>query len=387
MENNYTTGQLAKLAGVSERTIRYYDQQGLLKPSFLMENGYRCYRDEDVVTLQKIISLKYLGFSLVEIKTMLQEERPIAWQQSLDMQIDMIDQKIQHMNILKESLVSAKEMLEKDEMNWEQFTKLVDMNDQDEKIIEHYRSAKHLAIRIQLHEMFSTNPKGWFPWLIENIDFQHMYRMLEIGCGNGTLWENCKVDLRNRELFLSDISEGMVEAARQRLGEDYSYMCFDCQRIPFKKEYFDGVIANHMLFYVNDMGAALKEIYRVLRKGGVLYCSTYGSLHMKEITALVQGFDARATLSDQALFERFGLDHGKDFLTEYFEEVSCLHYEDSLEITEVQPLFEYIMSCHGNQKEILSPRLEEFMNYLQEVLDKNGAIHVTKDAGLCICKK
>lgn len=98
MENNYTTGQLAKLAGVSERTIRYYDQQGLLKPSFLMENGYRCYRDKDVVILQKIISLKYLGFSLVEIKTMLQEEKPIAWQQSLDMQIDMIDQKIQHID-------------------------------------------------------------------------------------------------------------------------------------------------------------------------------------------------------------------------------------------------------------------------------------------------
>lgn len=387
MKKTYTTGQFAKLAGVSERTIRYYDQQGLLKPSFLMENGYRRYEETDLKALQKIMSLKYLGFSLLEIKTMVQEETPIAWQQSLDMQIDMIDKKIQHMNILKESLVSAKELLKKDAMNWEQFTKLVDMHDQDEKIIEHYRSAKHLAIRIQLHEMYSTNPRGWFPWLIEHIDFQHMYRGLEIGCGNGTLWKNCNVDLRNRELFLSDVSEGMVESARQELGEDYSFMCFDAQKIPFKKDYFDAVIANHMLFYVNDMEVALKEIQRVLRKGGILYCTTYGASHMKEITEIVQGFDPQATLSDQVLYERFGLEDGEISLNGYFAHVKCLHYEDSLEITEVQPLFDYIMSCHGNQREILSHRLDAFKEYLQELLQKQGAIHVTKDAGLFICEK
>lgn len=387
METYYTTGQFAKLAGVSERTIRYYDQQGLLKPSFLMENGYRCYQEQDLMTLQKIVSLKYLGFSLLEIKTMLQEDAQIAWESSLDMQIGLIDKKIQHMNILRESLVSAKEMLAKDEMNWEQLAKIVDMNDQDERIIEHYRSAKHLAIRIQLHEKYATNPQGWFPWLLAHIDFQHMYRMLEVGCGNGILWKNCNVDLRNRELFLSDVSQGMVESARQLLGEEYSYMCFDCQKIPFKKEYFDAVIANHMLFYVNDIDAAVKEIQRVLRTDGILYCSTYGSLHMKEITEIVQRFDPSATLSDQALYERFGLDHGEAFLSRYFKKVTCIRYEDALEITEAQPLFDYIMSCHGNQKERLLHRLEEFKLYLEQLVEEQGSIHVTKDAGLFICQK
>lgn len=387
MKSYYTTGQFAKLAGVSERTIRYYDQQGLLKPSFLMENGYRCYEKQDLIALQKIMSLKYLGFSLVEIKTMLQEDKADAWESSLDMQISMIDKKIQHMNLLKESLVSAKRMLARDEMNWEQLAKIVDMNDQDEKIIEHYRSAKHLAIRIQLHEKYSTNPHGWFPWLIEHIDFQHMYRMLEIGCGNGTLWKNCSVDLRNRELFLSDVSQGMVESARQLLGEDYSYMCFDCQKIPFKKEYFDAVIANHMLFYVSDMDVAVKEIQRVVRANGILYCSTYGSMHMKEITEIVRDFDANATLSDQSLHERFGLETGADFLGRYFKSVNCIRYEDALEITEVQPLLDYIMSCHGNQKEFLAPRLEEFKEYLQKRMEEQGFLHVTKDAGLFICQK
>ena len=62
----YKTGQFAKLANVSERTIRYYDKIGLLKPSFVMENGYRQYSDLDLLKLQKILSLKHLGFSIEE---------------------------------------------------------------------------------------------------------------------------------------------------------------------------------------------------------------------------------------------------------------------------------------------------------------------------------
>ena len=70
MKSYFTTGQFARLANVTERTIRYYDKQGLLKPSFIMENGYRKYSEDDFIRLQRIISLKQLGFSLNEIKMM-----------------------------------------------------------------------------------------------------------------------------------------------------------------------------------------------------------------------------------------------------------------------------------------------------------------------------
>ena len=59
----YTTGQFAKMANVSNRTIRYYDKQGLLKPHHISEKGYRYYSDDDFVKLQQILSLKNLGFS------------------------------------------------------------------------------------------------------------------------------------------------------------------------------------------------------------------------------------------------------------------------------------------------------------------------------------
>ena len=72
---------------------------------------------------------------------------------------------------------------------------------------------------------------------------------------------------------------------------------------------------------------------------------------------------------------------------EYFFNVQRMDYEDSLEITESKPLIDYIMSCHGNQNEILGPRLNEFKEYIEELLENNDKIVVTKQAGLFVCRK
>jgi len=64
----YTVKQLAALAGVSVRTLHYYDQFGLLKPEFRTANSYRHYGDDSVVRLQQIMFFRELDFSLEEIK-------------------------------------------------------------------------------------------------------------------------------------------------------------------------------------------------------------------------------------------------------------------------------------------------------------------------------
>ena len=89
----YKTGEFAKMANVSIRTIRYYDNVGLLKPSKIADNGYRIYTDKDFIKLQKILSLKYLGFSLDDIFSMTVNDNHISLQQSLSLQKKMIDQK------------------------------------------------------------------------------------------------------------------------------------------------------------------------------------------------------------------------------------------------------------------------------------------------------
>lgn len=63
----YTVNQLAKIAGVSVRTLHYYDEIGLLKPSYIRENGYRCYEEKELLKLEQILFFKELEFPLEDI--------------------------------------------------------------------------------------------------------------------------------------------------------------------------------------------------------------------------------------------------------------------------------------------------------------------------------
>jgi len=64
-------GELAKKAGVTVRTLQYYDKEGLLCPSAASEGGFRLYSDKDMVMLMRILMMKQLGFGLAEIKACL----------------------------------------------------------------------------------------------------------------------------------------------------------------------------------------------------------------------------------------------------------------------------------------------------------------------------
>ncbi len=63
----YTVKQLAKLTGVTVRTLHYYDEIGVLKPSFIKENGYRYYKEKELAKLQQILFLRELEFPLESI--------------------------------------------------------------------------------------------------------------------------------------------------------------------------------------------------------------------------------------------------------------------------------------------------------------------------------
>lgn len=72
--SEYTIGDLAKKLNIITRTIRYYDQKGLVKPSRVSESGYRLYSAKQVKQLKLIIFLKELGFSLKDIQKILEDK-------------------------------------------------------------------------------------------------------------------------------------------------------------------------------------------------------------------------------------------------------------------------------------------------------------------------
>lgn len=72
----YTTGEVAKLCGVSVRTVQFYDAKDLLHPAGLTDGGRRLYSEDDLDRMRLICALKSLGLSLESIKGILKSERP-----------------------------------------------------------------------------------------------------------------------------------------------------------------------------------------------------------------------------------------------------------------------------------------------------------------------
>lgn len=386
----YSSGQFAKKAHVTLRTIRYYDKQNILKPSAKTPAGARLYTEADFAKLQQILLLKYLGFSLQDIREMTLASADQQYLlESMRVQKKLIQERIEEMQAMNDAIDSTMNAIQqKQELDWNRMFDLIHLTAVERSLKTQYQNAANISARIRLHREYSVNPKGWFPWLLEQCELHEGMRILEIGCGNGALWsENREWIPEHMQVVLSDKSDGMLRDVQRELGEDeqFSYERFDCNEIPYGEAEFDLVIANHVLFYCEDIPQVLSECKRVLRPNGQFLCSTYGRNHMKEITELVQRFNKDIVLSADCLYEHFGLENGADILNAFFDEVEERIYEDAIEIDEPEPLISYILSCHGNQNQLLLDQYKEFGEFVSNQM--RGGFHITKEAGAFVCRK
>ncbi len=112
--SKYTTGELAKLCGVTVRTVQYYDARGILIPSELTEGGRRLYSEDDLKRLKVICFLRELDIPIDAISLLLNEEHPekvislLIEQQEKDLMDEIADkeEKLQKLRELKNGLKS-----------------------------------------------------------------------------------------------------------------------------------------------------------------------------------------------------------------------------------------------------------------------------------------
>ncbi|ASA20605.1 MerR family transcriptional regulator [Paenibacillus donghaensis] len=92
-------GELAEKMGITVRTLQYYDKEGLLRPSATSVGGRRLYTQKDMVKLHQILSMKFLGFSLAEIKNqVISLDTAAEVLQVLEQQKRVIEQQIVHLS-------------------------------------------------------------------------------------------------------------------------------------------------------------------------------------------------------------------------------------------------------------------------------------------------
>lgn len=243
-----------------------------------------------------------------------------------------------------------------------------------EAIEEQYRSSANLAARIALHREFSTNRYGLQRWIFDRLALAPGQRVLEIACGAGSLWS----DNRDRmpsglRLIVSDLSPGMVETTRRAMPAAAGYVACALPDLPFGDDIFDLVIADHMLYHVNERQRGLREIRRVLRHGGTLFAATNGREHLHEIKALMSDFG----IEGGDISASFTLENGEGQLRQVFGEVRREDYPDALRVTDPELLLRYIAS--------ISPRVEarrkEMRAAVAARIAADGAFYVVKSTG------
>ncbi len=250
-----------------------------------------------------------------------------------------------------------------------------------------YRDAANLNARIALHTRFATDAYPWQRWVFDQLALPAGARVLELGSGPGRLWiENADRLPPDWEITLSDLSPGMVAEAQANLataGRSFQLEQIDAQAIPFPAADFDAVIANHMLYHVPDRTRALAEIRRVLRPGGQLYATTVGQRHMAELADLVRPYSVEMGLGADMAQAQFTVQSGGAELARFFDLIECRVRENTLSVTEIEPLLAYAASG-GDLTAAQEPLLRA---EVQRRIAADGAERITTETGLFIATK
>ena len=398
-----TAGQFAAKAGVTKRTVQFYDKVGLLNPSHRTSSGHRCYTKQDMARLQRILTLKYIGLTIDEIREIIHRDgHQEDLRESLRVQSTIIGQKMEHLRLVQKTVKETLSLLESlehaeherlgptegfDESNpvWELLASIIRVVNQE------YESAFNLQTRIRMHDSFSVNPYKWHHWLFDQLIIPEHSTILELGCGDGTLWKRNAYRIpEGWDVTLTDLSEGILNDAKEGLmqylsPDRFRFTPADARSIPFPDASFDAILANHMLYHVSGRHQALKEIRRVLKPGGKLFASTMGSRHMIEVKEFLSNLNPHYDFGRQDFACEFGLENGEDQLDAAgFIEISLKRYDDSLKVTDAKPLLDYIRTTPGGRENFTDSRLSKLEAILNDSIRLNGAIHITKEVGLFV---
>ena len=254
----------------------------------------------------------------------------------------------------------------------------------DSKTVKHqYASSGSLKTRISIHSKYSTNKMGFGNWIYSNYKITSGMKVLELGCGTGDMWTGHEDLIRScGKLVISDFSEAMVDTAKEKIGEyeNIEYRTIDVQDIPYEDNEFDVVIANMMLYHVPDLNKGLSEIRRVLKDGGAFYCATYGEHGIIEyLSQILSVYGVEDTTN-----KNFTLQNGADILGKVFSNVERLNYIDSLAVTDVNDLVDYIYSL--SSMTTLSSVPAEKINMELTKHMKDGVLTVPKEYGMFIAQ-
>ncbi|KAK4203416.1 S-adenosyl-L-methionine-dependent methyltransferase, partial [Triangularia verruculosa] len=252
-------------------------------------------------------------------------------------------------------------------------------------------TSARLAARLSIHN-YNTAPLSWFQFAQTFIP-KNESSILEVGAGTGALWSDTFPSDQIptiSSLTLTDFSPAMVETMSSnpaiialRTQIPVTIQQCDATSLPFPDQSFDVVVANHMLYHVDDPLVALAEFKRVLKSGGKLVVALNGLDHLKELFEVGEMVGRGSTIAGLA---KITAENAVGQIQQVgFEEVGRERFPGEFKVPGVKPVLDYLNSVGDEDME--EEKMEVVRKAVGERLDKEGVFRVEKNMVVFTARK
>lgn len=249
-----------------------------------------------------------------------------------------------------------------------------------------YADGCHLAARQSIYRW--QRPQYDLPGIVVEELAGTSGTVLDVGCGNGKFVSRLHRDRPDLQVVGVDISAGILA------GVEEPVLVADAQALPFADNGADAVLALHMLYHVGGIEAAIAELARVLRPGGVLIASTNSDTDKQELDRLwaraagdVLGLPegpARVSLSS-----RFSLERAPGYLGAEFKDIRVRELPGIIEITDPAPVVAHLASYEAWADQSGVP-FHETVSRAAEIaaaeIATGGTFRITCRSGILACR-
>lgn len=233
MSKSYKVKDLNDTAFVTTRALHYYDEIGILKPSSKTESGHRLYTDDDTLRLQQIISLKYLGFSIKEISSILLSPN-FNLKESLKLQLELMTGEAIRLSQMIKLLEKLTHQIDSDSIDWTitaSISRLIQMSQiNKEKWYENYLSPTELN---ELKKIQDRYPEEY--WQTYSRRWSYLYNEIEANLDTSPEGE-AAMKLANKWLNLADEIYPRTSTLRKKLWEAYKSGIYSENSFPHNPE-------------------------------------------------------------------------------------------------------------------------------------------------------
>ncbi|WP_346938461.1 MerR family transcriptional regulator [uncultured Clostridium sp.] len=208
--------EFAKRSGVTVKTLLHYDKIGLLQPSLKTQAGYRIYCDEDFIKLQQIITLKFIGLSLEEIKQLINEKNQNI-ENIISVQTRALEEKKKHIETVITALNKAEKQIQNNSfLEVQQLIDIIKITNMETRAKQRFNDASKQYVTDSYHWRSKTAE------LINELIKPNMNDIvLDLGCGTGK-----QIIELSRKIKLAigvDISDGMLKQAKANIENERAH--------------------------------------------------------------------------------------------------------------------------------------------------------------------